>query len=208
MKYKAILYDLDQTLINTLDMNMYPLIKIIKEEKGIELSFEQACQYASYPGMKVMELLDIKNPEQTYKRWVQYVNEYENGALVYPNIKNVLKTFQRNQIKQGIVTSKLSKQYKIDAIDNGLDAIMDVVVLFEDTKKHKPDPAPLLKCMELLNLDKDEVIYIGDAASDFEASKNAGIDFGFAKWGSVLNHISESNYIFTKPEDLLILLDQ
>ena len=33
-KYKAIIYDIDGTLLDTLKMNMYPLMKIIKEETG------------------------------------------------------------------------------------------------------------------------------------------------------------------------------
>ena len=32
MKYKAIIYDIDGTILNTLNMNMYPLMKIIKEK--------------------------------------------------------------------------------------------------------------------------------------------------------------------------------
>lgn len=31
-KYKAIIYDVDGTILNTLDMNMYPLLRIIEEE--------------------------------------------------------------------------------------------------------------------------------------------------------------------------------
>ena len=33
-KYKAIIYDVDGTILNTLDMNMYPLLRIIEEETG------------------------------------------------------------------------------------------------------------------------------------------------------------------------------
>lgn len=33
-KYKAVIYDIDGTILNTLNMNMYPLIRIIKEETG------------------------------------------------------------------------------------------------------------------------------------------------------------------------------
>lgn len=36
--YKAVLYDLDGTVLNTLDMNMYPLLRIIKEETGEDRS--------------------------------------------------------------------------------------------------------------------------------------------------------------------------
>ena len=54
-KYKAIIYDLDGTVLNTINMNMYPLIKIIKEETGEDWTFEQVLKFLPYPGMKVME---------------------------------------------------------------------------------------------------------------------------------------------------------
>ena len=76
-KYKAIIYDIDGTVLNTLNMNMYPLIQIIKEETGEEWTFEQVLKFAAYPGMKVMQELGVKDQEKTYARWVKYVNEYE-----------------------------------------------------------------------------------------------------------------------------------
>ena len=82
-KYKAIIYDIDGTLLDTLKMNMYPLMKIIKEETGEDWSFEQVLKFASYPGMKVMEELGVKDQEKTYARWVQYVNDYEEGATLF-----------------------------------------------------------------------------------------------------------------------------
>ncbi|MDD6596393.1 MAG: HAD hydrolase-like protein [Catenibacterium mitsuokai] len=58
-----------------------------------------------------------------------------------------------------------------------------------------------------LGLNKEDVIYIGDAYSDLLASRNAGIDFAFAKWGSVESKdMSDSDYILEKVEDLLRLL--
>ena len=39
-KYKAIIYDVDGTILNTLDMNMYPLLKIIEEETGEKWAFD------------------------------------------------------------------------------------------------------------------------------------------------------------------------
>src|SRR5699024_8295179 len=92
-KYKAIIYDLDGTVLDTLKMNMIPLLKIIKEETGEDWSFEQVLKFASYPGMKVMEELQVKNPEETYARWVKYVNEYEDGATLYDGFKEVFEAF-------------------------------------------------------------------------------------------------------------------
>lgn len=205
-KYEAIIYDIDGTLLNTLNMNMYPLMKIIKEETGEDWTFEQVLKFAAYPGMKVMEELGVKDKEKTYARWVQYVNEYEDKATLYKGFEEVLETFKNKKIKQAIVSSKLREQYEIDIVSKGIDQYMEAVILEDDTTFHKPHPEPLLKCIEKLNLKPEEVIYIGDAHSDYEASKNAHIDFGLAKWGSVATQEIPATLVFKQPKDLLRLL--
>ena len=95
-KYKAIIYDIDGTLLDTLKMNMYPLMKIIKEETGEDWTFEQVLKFAAYPGMKVMEELGVKDQEKTYARWVQYVNDYEDGATLFEGFEEVLETFKKS----------------------------------------------------------------------------------------------------------------
>lgn len=206
-KYKAIIYDIDGTVLNTLNMNMYPLMKIIKEETGEEWTFEQVLKFAAYPGMKVMEELNVQDKEKTYARWVKYVNEYEEGATLYEGFEEVFQKFQEASIIQAVVSAKTTQQYQIDFVEKGLHQYMEVAILADDTKKHKPDPEPLLKCLEKLSLQVNEVIYIGDALSDYQAAKNAGMDFGYAKWGSVSSQgIDDPDYVFEHPEDLLKLL--
>ena len=204
-KYKAIIYDIDGTVLNTLNMNMYPLIKIIKEETGEDWTFEDVLKFAPYPGMKVMEELQVKDKEKTYARWVQYVNEYEEGATLYDGFEDVFKAFD-GKIIQAVVSAKTTKQYQIDFVDKGLDQYMQVAILADDTDKHKPDPEPLFECLKRINVKPSEAIYIGDALSDYLASQNAHMDFGYAKWGSVSKGIDEPTYIFETPLELLKLL--
>ena len=205
-KYKAIIYDIDGTVLNTLNMNMYPLIKIIKEETGEVWTFEDVLKFAPYPGMKVMEELQVKDKEKTYARWVQYVNEYEEGATLYDGFEDVFKAFD-GKIIQAVVSAKTTKQYQIDFVDKGLDQYMQVAILADDTDKHKPDPEPLFECLKRINVKPSEAIYIGDALSDYLASQNAHMDFGYAKWGSVSSKgIDEPTYIFETPLELLKLL--
>lgn len=206
-KYKAIVYDIDGTILNTINMNMYPLMKIIKEETGEDWSFEQVLKFVAYPGMKVLEELKINNKEEVYSRWVKYVSEYEDGATLYDGFLEVLETFNDKFI-QALVSAKTSKQYQIDIVSKGLDKYFSVAILAEDTNKHKPDPEPLLKCLEQLNIDAKDAIYIGDALSDYQAAKNAGMDFGHAKWGSYASKgIDNPTLIFEKPIDILKLLN-
>ena len=207
-KYKCVIYDIDGTLLNTLNMNMYPLIRIIKEEKNEDWTFEQVLKFVSYPGIKTLEELGIEDVEKTYARWVKYVNEYEEGAILYEGFEEVFEKLKENGVVQAIVSSKTKEQYKIDFVDKGLDKYIETAILADDTEKHKPDPEPLLKCLDRLNLNCEDVIYIGDTLSDCKAAKNANIDFGYAKWGSVFDEdTSNFDFVFEKPKDLLKLID-
>lgn len=67
-------------LINTLDVNMIPLHKIIQKEKGEEWTLEEVCHFVLYPGMKVMEELEVNSLEKVYARCVKYVNEYQASS--------------------------------------------------------------------------------------------------------------------------------
>lgn len=154
-----------------------------------------------------MEELNIKNKEEVYARWVKYVNEYEKGASIYEGFLDVFEKIYTNNIIQAIVSSKTREQYKIDIIEKGLDKYFSTSILADDTKVHKPNPEPLLKCLSVLNLKPEDVLYIGDTYSDFLAAKNASIDFGYAKWGSFSDFgIENQKFIFEKPIDILEIL--
>lgn len=202
-QYKAIIYDIDGTLLDTLKMNMIPLLKILHEEGLTDLSYESILKYASYPGRNVLDELNIKNPDEVYLRWVQYVNEYEEGATIYSGVVELLKEVEQLGIKQAVVSAKTMNQYRIDFVSKGLDAFMTCRVLAEDTEKHKPDPEPLLKCLSLLNLKNKEVCYVGDAYSDYLASNEAGIDFIYAKWSGLMDSRIQAKIELNHPLELI-----
>lgn len=206
-RYKAIIYDIDGTILNTLNMNMYPLIQIIREETGEEWTFEKVLKFVPYTGMAVMEELGIKDKEAVYARWVRYVNEYPEGAVLYEGFDQVFEAFRQAGILQAVVSAKTREQYAIDMVSKGLHQYMSAAVLAEDTQKHKPDPEPLLKCLERLGISPEEALYIGDTYSDYAAAGNAGVDFGYARWGSVSSEgILAPDWEFDHPQDLLRLI--
>lgn len=205
--YKAIIFDIDNTLLNTLDMNMYPLMRIIKEELGEDWSFQQVLPFAAQPGLKTMEDLGIRDREKTYARWVAYVNDYKPGAVPYEGMEQVLRQLRGAGIRMAAASSKMKAQYQIDMVGNGLDRYMETAVLVEDTTKHKPHPDPILKCLERMGLTAPDVLYVGDALTDLQAAHAAGVDFGLARWGCTHpGEMAEAKYCFACPEELLQLI--
>ena len=206
--YKAIIYDIDGTLLNTVDQNMYPLLRIIKEELDEDWTFEQVVPFTAQPGLKTIRDLGIADVEGVYARWVQYVNAYGPGATAYDGIAELLDFIREKGIKQGIVSSKRRKQYSIDMVErSGFDAYMDTAVLFEDTDKHKPDPTPLFECLRRLGVEARDALYVGDARGDLEAARAAGMDFAYASWGSFFPmERTEPDYYPDCPRDLMEML--
>lgn len=206
-EYKAIIYDIDGTLLNTVVQNMYPLIQIIKEELGEEWTFEQVVPFTAQPGRKTLADLGIRDIDTVYARWVRYVNSYGIVATPFDGIPQMLKAVQERGLKQGIVSAKCRKQYGIDMVPYGFDKLMEAAVLFEDTDKHKPDPEPLFICLDNLGVDAKDALYMGDARNDMIAAQAAGMDFAYASWGSYFPmDRTEPTYYLDHPMDLMKFL--
>lgn len=203
MKYDAIIYDLDGTVLNTFDMNIYPLMKIVKEELGKDMTYDELTPYTSIPGLKSLEILGIEDVPTVYKRWVKYVNDYEGGASIYHGFDEIIRDLD-GKVTQAVVSSKKRDQYHIDIEGKGLDNYFSAIVLFEDTKEHKPDAEPLLHCADLLEVDPGKCLYVGDSLSDFQSATNADMDFAFASWASFhREEVVDPKYILKHPKDLL-----
>lgn len=204
--YQAVLYDIDGTLLNTVNMNMYPLLRIIQEELGQERKLEDVVKYMAYPGMKTVEELGVRDPQAVYQRWVRYVNEYEEGATPYPGVVETLKALRARGVRQAVVSSKKQAQYQIDMVGNGLEVYMETAVLEEDTPRHKPYPDPLLECLKRMGLQPHQVLYVGDTPSDSLAAQAAGVDFAHATWNGVdYGSVACAAYVLHTPQELLQL---
>ena len=181
-QYKAIILDIDGTLLDTYKTNMIPLQKIIKEELGQDLTLEQLRPFYWQTGLKTMRDLGFKNVEGTYARWVDGVQQHLHLTTPFEGIPEALAALKNAGFRLAVVSSKMHEQYKIDMGGHGLDVYMETAVLVEDTVNHKPHPEPMLECLRRLDLQPKDALYVGDAINDSLAAKNTGMDFAFAAW--------------------------
>lgn len=206
-KYKCIIFDLDGTVLNTERMNFVPLQRLVKEELGVTIEYNNLLKYKAYAGKKTLEELGIKDIEKSYSKWVKYVNEFEEGAILYDGFNEVFKELTDNNIICGIVSSKTREQYEIDFVSKGLDKYIECEVLADDTERHKPSPEPLLKFTERVGVEPRDCMYIGDTIFDFKATKAAGMDFGMAMWGTDDLEGINADVYFKEPIDILKTLE-
>jgi pyrophosphatase PpaX len=101
----------------------------------------------------------------------------------YPGVDAMLAGLRRRGCRLGIVTSKMR-----DAVELGMRYVplgdFDVVVTCNDTDRHKPDPAPVLHALALLDAPAAGAVYVGDAPYDVRAGRGAGVATAAAMWGN------------------------
>ena len=85
-------------------------------------------------------------------------------------------------VRIGVVTSKRRPPAEWAIRLCGLD--IPLLVGHEDVPAHKPDPRPLLRGLELLGATAEEAVYVGDAAVDVIAARNAGLPAVAVTWGA------------------------
>lgn len=88
----------------------------------------------------------------------------------------------------------------------GLQQYFDLVLSAEDIVVHRPDPRGLLLAIEQLGLEKEEVLYVGDAMVDIQFARNAGVKVVCVKTGAQDNSLLEQEKPDYLVEDLRELL--
>ena len=205
MTIKALVFDIDGTIIDTFAQNIYPLIQIIKEVKNEDRHYDELVHFTAVPGHEVLRQLGI--PHEHYKRWVQYVNDYPEVPEIFPGFREVIETLHKRHFPMGLVSSKRRPQYDIDFGQNGLNQYFEHTVMATDTDLHKPHPQPLLKCLEMLDVDPKDSVYIGDSLFDYQCAKAAGAKFGLATWGNLTRDgMDDIDYILETPLDILDII--
>ena len=204
--YKYIVFDVDGTLLDTEIAVLSSLQKVLSEELNKNYNFKELRFALGIPGEVTLNKLGITNILECSKKWNIYLKEYSHHVKIFDDIKEILVRLNEMGVSTGIVTSKTKEEFLNDFVPFGLSNYFKLVVCADDTKKHKPNPEPLLKFIELSKVDKSEAIYIGDTKYDMDCALGAGIDFGLALWGAKSSIGIDANYILENPKQILKLI--
>lgn len=208
---KAVLFDLDGTLLDTNELIYNSFDKTFKEKLGIELKKEEILDFFGRP---------LKEPfmrhaiEENVDDLVAYYRAYNEGihdkmCFAFDGVKELLTNLKKKKIKIGIVTSKREelavRGMKIAEIYD----FMDVIITPESTTLHKPNPEPALKACSELGIEPNETIMVGDSYYDIYCGKSAGCKTCAVNYTFIgIDKLKESNpdYFIDKPVDILNLL--
>ena len=215
---KAVIFDLDNTLIDFMKMKKHSCSAAIDAMigAGLDVDHEKATKelfklYDKY-GLeerkifqKFLKKLTGKVNYRILANGIVAYRRVRTGFLdSYPNVDYVLLKLKRKGIKLGIVTDapKLKAWVRLASIK--LSNFFDAVVTFEDTKQLKPSKLPFKAALRKLKLKASECLMVGDwPERDIKGAKAIGMKTCFARYGNPKIKKTDADYEISNIKMLL-----
>lgn len=216
-KWKAILFDLDGTLVDThgLILQCYahaththlqrPMLPEIWERMTglpLEKIFRELC--AHYGTEATPELIDTL--KQTYRA---HMRTHAHTVQAFPGVVEMLDSVRSQGYRMAIVTTK-NRPMAINHLETTkLSGYFEFMITGDDVTHMKPHPEPFLRALEALQLVGREVAHVGDSQHDINGAREAGIHTIAALWGTdneVALRAATPDHILETPSSLSICL--
>jgi len=211
--YKALIFDLDGTLLDTLGDIRSAINGALKEcGYSYEFSLKEA-QSLIGDGADALVKRALKDkgddPEAFLKLKAAYMplyKEYQNlHTKAYNGLPETLKFLAERGLKLFVVTNKPDALAKaIVAAHYGKETFVSVLGHLEG-EPVKPNPISVLKILEGNDLAREDCLYVGDSITDVETAKNAGMDMALVTWGYGFYKPSlllQATFVVKKPKSL------
>ncbi|MDO4449592.1 MAG: HAD-IA family hydrolase [Moraxella sp.] len=194
---KAVLFDLDGTLIDTAP-DFIRIIRVMCAKHNHPCPTDTAIREQVSAGARAMVrlmfgdvLADVADTDEQLLAYRQeFLDLYEQDICVdsrlFDGLDNLLKNLENQGIAWGIVTNK--PRYLAENLLDKLDLAKRCAVLVcpDDVKNTKPDPEPMFLACNQLDIDPKRAIYIGDHVRDIEAGRSAGMTTAVAGFGYIV----------------------
>lgn len=214
-KIDTIIFDLDGTLLNTLD-DLTDSVNYVLSLYGFPN--RKITEIKSFVGNGVGRLIElcvsdgINNPK--YEKCLadfrdHYSTNIQNKTDAYQGINELLKQLVKENYKIAIVSNKFDAAVKkLNQVYFG--EYIKVAIGESENVSRKPAPDTVFKALEELGSSADRAVYVGDSEVDVKTAENSGIVCIGVTWGFRDREVLENegaDYIIDRPEELLKVID-
>lgn len=185
MGYKYVLFDLDGTLINTNRLIIESFKYTYKTGLGLEIDEQEILKYFGEPLIKTLARYSEEKADELFKIYIEYNESRHNDTVtIFEGVKELLEELEKQGCILALVTSKRRKVALMGLELFDIKKPFEVFVALEDTELHKPNPAPVIKALELLGANSEDAIMVGDSVYDIHCAHGAGVKAVLVKWSA------------------------
>lgn len=214
MKYNTVIFDLDGTLLNTLD-DLRDSLNDTLNKNGY--STKSTFDVKRFVGNGVRNLVRMSVPESCDEEEItrvleefknNYKNNMQNKTRPYNGIMELLLDLNRFNYKIAIVSNKYDIAVKSLA-RTYFGNLIPVAIGESHEIKRKPAPDSIYTAILELGSDIESTVLVGDSETDVQTAKNAGIPCIGVTWGFRSREVLRNegaDYLIDTPKELLTLI--
>jgi len=215
MKYPAIIFDLDGTLLNTLDDIAFSMNAALA---GLGAPTHRADNYRRFVGQGLDRLAYLVLPENrrdetTVMQCVAamrkvYAGRWAHETKPYAGIPGMLLSLRKANVRCAVCSNK-AHDFTVKMVNHFFGAAAFAMVLGGGKFAPKPDPEGALYIAKAMGIDPMAFMYIGDSDIDMQTADRAGmypvgVAWGFRSKEELL--ANGAKILVNKPQEIVALL--
>lgn len=212
--YDTVIFDLDGTLLDTLDdvadsvntalmAEGFPPRSVDEVKSFVGNGFAKLIERAVPPDASVEKTAEVL---AGFKR--HYAGNCENKTKPYDGISELLSALQKQGYKTAVVSNKIDSAV-VALCKKYFGSQITVSIGDREGTKRKPAPDGVFEAMHTLNSTPESCVYVGDSDVDILTAKNAGIPCISVSWGFRDRDFllqSGARFLADKPSDIMVFL--
>jgi pyrophosphatase PpaX len=186
MRFPVVLFDLDGTVIDSGAIILASMRHAARQVLGEEPSDELLLAAVGGPGLEAqMHALAPDRVDELVSVYRAHNEPLHDELVCCPGIDDLLVRLKAEGRRLGIVTAKRRATVALAFNVLPIEHLFETVVGGDETKRHKPDPEPLLLAARRLGVDPADCAYVGDSPFDIRAAMAAGMFAVAVTWGGI-----------------------
>ncbi|MCM1157207.1 MAG: HAD-IA family hydrolase [Clostridium sp.] len=188
MKYELVIFDMDGTILDTLEDLADAMNTVLRKFGYPEHSVEEIRRFVGNGIRKLVERavpegISVDTLEEMYGKFMEYYQEHcADKTKAYDGIPELLNTLRKAGCKTAVVSNKADAAVK-ELCRQYFDGCFDFAVGERSGILKKPAPDSVNEVLRQLDVEAGKAVYIGDSEVDIATAENAGIDSIIVSWG-------------------------
>ena len=189
-KFRGVIFDLDGTLLDTLD-DLADAMNSVLQKHGFPI--HAVASYKLFIGHGLRNLVknalpDTNRDDTTIDKCLEemkktYSQHWANKTHIYEGIGELLDELSRMNIKLGVLSNKADNFTKLMVKHFLGKWHFEAVYGEREGMPRKPDPQGAIEISNIMRINPNEIIYVGDSGSDMLTAANAGMFGVGVLWG-------------------------
>lgn len=188
MNIRAVLFDLDGTLVNSLE-DLTDAVNVMLADYGAPILSSNEVRHLVGKGARNLVSRALKTEEAAaIERGLGLFMAFNTAhiadkSVLYPGVREMLASLRAEGIRLAVISNKHESLSRLILETFGIADCFDAICGGDTFAEMKPSPLPLLTVIGNLGLAPGRTVMVGDSSNDIQAGRNAGIATIGCTWG-------------------------